>query len=296
VHQARWNCNGTGIQTYYLKASGRDTKGTSYSLITGNQDLKLLGAMRVRKLISGSCLVLFALGACSGSPAQVAADDDAASAAAQYVAVTSEYQREILSDSFVSDTEYERAVLATVAFIEESGFMTAVLTHGAGNLIEAVGATWQGSDDPVTDEELFSQADTIQTRCIEEYWGGDVDHVYHKQAKPTEAERVDLLEELVGCFAQLGVDDLRVDSSEQEFGQAAAKYDSSSGTSDGAGCMTQAKMAFYERSSERWRTGESTPTSPSKSHHNRETEMRASRQAGPTTHRSRDLPSKTLDI
>jgi hypothetical protein len=203
---------------------------------------------RVRKLISGSCLLL-AAGACSSSPAQVAADDDAASAAAQYLAVTSEYQREILSDSFVSDTEYERAVLATVACIEESGFMTAVLTHGAGNLIEAVGATWQGSEDPVTDEELMSQADTIQTRCIEEYWR-QVDHVYHKQAKPTEAERVVLLEELVECFEQLGVDGLRVDSAEQEFGQAATKYDSSSGTSDGFRCLTQARMAFFERSSE----------------------------------------------
>ncbi len=34
-----WNCNGTGLQTYYLKGSGRDTDGGNYSLTTGTQDL-----------------------------------------------------------------------------------------------------------------------------------------------------------------------------------------------------------------------------------------------------------------
>lgn len=37
-----WNCNGTRLQTYYLKGSGRDTDGSNYSMTTGTQALKLL--------------------------------------------------------------------------------------------------------------------------------------------------------------------------------------------------------------------------------------------------------------
>ncbi len=183
--------------------------------------------------------------ACSSSSAEVDTNDDAATAAAKYLEVTSDFQKEMLSDGVVSDAEYERANLAVIACIEDSGFIHAQMMEGAGKLKRGVSASWQGSDDPATDEELRAQADTIQTECLEEYWRA-VDHVYRKQAKPTEAERVKLLEELVECFRKLGVDDLGMGSSQQEFERAALRHDQSTDGLDGSRCLTQGEMAFFE--------------------------------------------------
>ncbi len=186
--------------------------------------------------------------ACGGQSSNALIDDagiSAEAAAAQYLSITSAYQGEVLSDGLVTAAEYEAAGLAVVECIESSGFITADLVPGPGDLKQGVSASWQGSDDQATDDQLRADADRIQQDCIDQYWR-HVDHVYHKQAKPSENERQALLLNLVACFKNLGIDDLDVGDPQHRFAEVAAEYDTSHDSTDGSRCVSEAEMAFFE--------------------------------------------------
>jgi hypothetical protein len=107
----------------------------------------------------------------------------------------SDFQAEILEDGFVSPSEYERAVLATVECLRDAG-------------VAVAGPAWTVDGRfflyTFTAEEGDHRALVANDRCFDEYLS-DVQEVHAKQTEPTEEELREAAADYARCLRSEGI-------------------------------------------------------------------------------------------
>lgn len=157
------------------------------------------------KFLAAYGVVLVVLVGCSSKT--VDTDTPSQALARLVVDEASDYEKEILSDLVVTEAEYEKAVLDTLACVRER--IPEIEVSEAYLRPDGIGLTFDLSAHTGSDPQAiqdFSNRLEAANDC--ENFRAEVETVWYEQHRPTGAERVEMQQEFFSCASQAGVEGL----------------------------------------------------------------------------------------
>lgn len=199
--------------------------------------------LRARLWVASASIMMLA---CAPAAPFTGGDSRTERLAEQMMSQVSSYQQEILADGVVSAAEYEGAVLATKACIEERAPSIEVSAPEPrmDGITFGISMGWNAGGDAARDAGLAEQAQDSYNACAGEFHEG-VEQVYYQQNLPSEEERLQILTELVACLRDAGVSSVSDAPSISEVYEALDA--SAAGAQDaGAACLPAHELAFAQ--------------------------------------------------
>lgn len=192
------------------------------------------GRATIIKRIIEVCVAVIALAACADAESPIQGTRSEQFAARLYESTT-EDQQKALEDYKVTAAEYEQAVLAAKACMEDGGLMVSGPTPTAGGVILQLSFDGEGFNERYMD------------MCVEEHLNA-IEWVWIDQNLPTESGRQNMIEELFSCLERDGIDiaGLSADS-EDLFGAIADRITRrQSEGGDGSSCLADYGLLWIQ--------------------------------------------------